>query len=361
MWGCPGNPQEWKWGSAPWFNLPPSHGCLNPSPCGGATEGGPAGRLALKATITPPDLPPLRDLPLSGSSPGRTRRLRLRVKQDQVRAQRRTRGLSRPGCLPPGCAPRAGQTGDLPLAGGRARAPSPGSIRGPERRRARFGHGGRRRGRWPERLRRAMNSFLEYLARGGEGLSLSGKLGCGGGEALRPPCPLSGAGESAYLGSPPDSAAQQQQPPPPPQLEPCALARFASPQYGALLRPEAARGGQRQAGGAPAHYATAVFSGGGGGAAYLPVDYSALAETLQPCAKALPPPPPSSSDCRPARAALSTFEWMRIKRSAPPRSKPGGSGAGARPVKPFWAHRRLGWMRKEGARFRMALAGAWRG
>ncbi|XP_060113002.1 homeobox protein Hox-D1 [Heteronotia binoei] len=161
-----------------------------------------------------------------------------------------------------------------------------------------------------------MNSFLEYLARGGgEGLSLAGKLGGGGGEALRPPCPLSvAAGQGSY-----EFPAQ----PPPPQLEPCALARFASPQYSALLRPEVASGGQRQSGGAPAHYATAVFSGagGGGGAPYLPVDYSALAETLQPCAKA-PPPPPPSADCRPGRAALlSTFEWMKVKRNTPPRSK----------------------------------------
>ncbi|XP_054826096.1 homeobox protein Hox-D1 [Eublepharis macularius] len=157
-----------------------------------------------------------------------------------------------------------------------------------------------------------MNSFLEYLARGGEGLSLAGKLG-GGGEPQRPPCPLSAGGEGAYLGSPPEFQA-----PPQRQLEPCALARFASPQYG-LLRPEVARGSPRQAG-APAHYATAVFSGGGGGggAAYLPVDYSALAETLQPCAKA---PPPQPADCRPARAAVGTFEWMKVKRSAPPPSK----------------------------------------
>ncbi|KAL8183526.1 UNVERIFIED_CONTAM: hypothetical protein K2H54_043497 [Gekko kuhli] len=95
------------------------------------------------------------------------------------------------------------------------------------------------------------------------------------------------------------------------------------------------RGGQRQTR-APAHYATAVFSGtaggSGGGAAYLPVDYSALVETLQPCAKALPPPAaPPAADCRPARAALNTFEWMRVKRNAPPRSKPPPYGAPSPP------------------------------
>lgn len=171
-----------------------------------------------------------------------------------------------------------------------------------------------------------MSSFLEYLERGGEGGGrLGGKRGGGGAEAV-----LAGAADGAYLGS----AAAFAAPPSPPQLEPCALARFASPHYGALLRPEAARGGQRQPG-APAHYATAVFSGGGGGgggggaAAYLPVDYSALAETLQPCAKA--PPPSPAAHRRPARPALSsTFEWMKVKRSAPPRSKrPGGGEGGA--------------------------------
>nr|XP_056717170.1 homeobox protein Hox-D1 [Euleptes europaea] len=219
-----------------------------------------------------------------------------------------------------------------PLAGGQAPGPSsPGGIRGPERRRAGLGHGGgRRRGRWPERLRRAgraMNSFLEYLARGGEGLP--------------------GDPSGAYLGTPPAFAAH----PPPPQLEPCALARFASPQCGALLRPEAPGGGQSRPG-APSHYATAVFSGGGGGgggaAAYLPGDYSRLAETLQPCAKA-PPRPPEPVGGRPARAALSTFEWMKVKRNAPPRSPlpPRGSPSTPGSVRTNFSTKQLTELEKE--------------
>ncbi|XP_034968304.1 homeobox protein Hox-D1 [Zootoca vivipara] len=171
-----------------------------------------------------------------------------------------------------------------------------------------------------------MNSFLEYLARGGDGLSLATKFGGSepGGVALRPPCPLSAGGEGAYptptTGSLP---AQPQQ-----QLAPCALARsaFAEAEY-SLLRPEApyaAPGGPDEAG-APLHYATTSIFAGGGGGAYLQVDYGALSDTFQPCAKDAPPrpPPPSSDFCVKAgsRIALSTFEWMKVKRNAPPKSK----------------------------------------
>ncbi|XP_044282996.1 homeobox protein Hox-D1 [Varanus komodoensis] len=171
-----------------------------------------------------------------------------------------------------------------------------------------------------------MNSFLEYLARGGEGLSLSGKFGGteSGGVALRPPCALSSGGERAYAGpaagSLPDfsarPAAQQ-------QLAPSA---FASAGQYSLLRPEAPFVAPEEAG-APVHYGASAFSGGG---AYLPVDYSALAESFQPCAKDAPP----SDFCPKAscsQAALSTFEWMKVKRSAPPKSKLSTYGSSASP------------------------------
>nr|XP_028604707.1 homeobox protein Hox-D1 [Podarcis muralis] len=178
-----------------------------------------------------------------------------------------------------------------------------------------------------------MNSFLEYLARGGDGLSLATKFGSSepGGVALRPPCPLSAGGEGAYptpaAGSLPDFSPRSAQPQQ--QLAPCALARsaFAAAEY-SLLRPEApyaAPGGPDEAG-APLHYATtSIFAGGGGGGGspYLQVDYGALSDTFQPCAKDAPPPPPPSSDfCVKAgsRIALSTFEWMKVKRNAPPKT-----------------------------------------
>lgn len=163
-----------------------------------------------------------------------------------------------------------------------------------------------------------MNSFLEYLARGWDGPSLAGKFGSSepGGVVLRPPCPLAAGGKSAYAAPAFSPRPAQQQPP----LAPCALASEYS-----LLSPEApfaAPGAQGEAAGAPVHYATSVFSGGGGGA-YLQVDYSPLAQTFQPGAKEAPPPPPSDfcPQASSPAALSSTFEWMKVKRNAPPRSK----------------------------------------
>ncbi|XP_062974374.1 homeobox protein Hox-D1 [Elgaria multicarinata webbii] len=184
-----------------------------------------------------------------------------------------------------------------------------------------------------------MNSFLEYLARGGDGLSLSGKFGGGaepGGVALRPPCPLSAGGERAYAGpaagSLPDFSQRPAAQQPQQQLAPCALAPSAFASEYSLLRPEAPFVVAPEEAGAPVHYAASVFSGGAGGA-YLPVDYSALAESFQPCAKDAPPAPPSDfcpkASC--SQAALSTFEWMKVKRSAPPKNKASIYGTSSSP------------------------------
>uniref|UniRef100_A0A8C5S837 Homeobox protein Hox-D1 n=1 Tax=Laticauda laticaudata TaxID=8630 RepID=A0A8C5S837_LATLA len=182
-----------------------------------------------------------------------------------------------------------------------------------------------------------MNSFLEYLSRSGDSLSLAGKFRSAepGSVALRPPCALSAGGDGAYPGPPagslPDFSKRPQAPRlQPPQLPPCALTPHLFPSADFhLLRPEAPYGAPEES--APLHYATSIFpgGGGGGGGAYLQMDYTALAETFQPCPKGAPlrPPPPPPDLCPKAsgQAAASTFEWMRVKRNAPPKSKRGAS------------------------------------
>ncbi|XP_066477762.1 homeobox protein Hox-D1 [Tiliqua scincoides] len=174
------------------------------------------------------------------------------------------------------------------------------------------GSGSPERRRLPPPQGRAMNSFLEYLARG-----VDSKLGSAT-EAL---CPLAAGGKGPYpapaAGSLPDFAPPQQ------QLAPCALApsAFASAEC-SLLAPEApfAAAGEP---GAPLHYATSVFSGGG---AYLQVDYP-LAHPLQPGLKEAPPDLCPKARASPAPSSCSggsTFEWMKVKRNAPPRSKLAG-------------------------------------
>nr|ANW82723.1 Hoxd1 [Pantherophis guttatus] len=193
-----------------------------------------------------------------------------------------------------------------------------------------------------------MNSFLEYLSRGGDSLSLPGKFSSAepGSVALRPPCALSAGGDGAYPGPPAGSLpdfSKRLAPHPqaprfqPPQLAPCALTGshvFPSAEFN-LLRPEAPYAGPEES--APLHYATSIFpgggGGGGGGGAYLQMDYTALAETFQPCLKDAPlrPPPPDFCPKAGGQAAVSTFEWMKVKRNAPPKSKATACGSSSFP------------------------------
>ncbi|XP_039195270.1 homeobox protein Hox-D1 [Crotalus tigris] len=187
-----------------------------------------------------------------------------------------------------------------------------------------------------------MNSFLEYLSRGGDSSSLVGKFSSAepGSVALRPPCALSASGDGAYpgptAGSLPDFSKRLAAPPllQPQQLAPCALTSnvFPSAELN-LLCPEAPSAAPE--GSAPVHYATSIFPGcgGGGGGAYLQMDYTALAETFQPCPKDAPlrPPPPDFCTKASGQAAASTFEWMKVKRNALPKSKPTACGSSSLP------------------------------
>uniref|UniRef100_A0A8C8R5W5 Homeobox protein Hox-D1 n=1 Tax=Pelusios castaneus TaxID=367368 RepID=A0A8C8R5W5_9SAUR len=185
-----------------------------------------------------------------------------------------------------------------------------------------------------------MNSgfYLEFVSRG-DALPAAPNL-----LALQPSCPLGRGG--SYVGGPagtPSGQAQQPRPAAASRFAPCALAGQCEPappaaDFTLLPRgpgyepPCGARHRGEGAGGGPPHYATSVFSGS---AALLRGGFSTLAEQsrFHPCLQDPPgfqpsvspspgtyPTPDSPASGVPA-AALSPFEWMRVKRKAAKKSK----------------------------------------
>ncbi|KAM6178830.1 homeobox protein Hox-D1 [Rhynchocyon petersi] len=214
-----------------------------------------------------------------------------------------------------------------------------------------------------------MSSYLEYVSGGGDVLSFAPKFcrsdarpvalqpsfSLGGGEGAFVSClPLTAAG-ARPAPSPPTAPAQ---PPaqPPPAYAPCTLegaapaAAAGAADYGFLgpgpgFEFPCALGRPADDGGPHVHYAaSAVFSGGGSFLLSGQVDYAALGEPgpfsacLQepvdghagPFQTASPAPgayPQSSSPASGLPAAFSTFEWMKVKRNAPRKSKLAEYGA----------------------------------
>ncbi|XP_006739602.1 homeobox protein Hox-D1 [Leptonychotes weddellii] len=196
-----------------------------------------------------------------------------------------------------------------------------------------------------------MSSYLEYVSCG------SGGGGGGGGDvlsfapkfcradarpvALQPAFPL-GSGDGAFVSCLPLAAGAYE-----PGAAPAAA---GGADYGFLGPASAydfpcALGRPADDGGAHVHYATsAVFSGGGSFLLSGQVDYAAFGEPgpLPACLKepadghpgtfqtASPAPgayPKSASPASGLPAAFSTFEWMKVKRNAPRKSKLAEYGA----------------------------------
>ncbi|XP_059024924.1 homeobox protein Hox-D1 isoform X1 [Mustela nigripes] len=224
-----------------------------------------------------------------------------------------------------------------------------------------------------------MSSYLEYVScgsgagGGGDVLSFAPKFCRADARpvALQPAFPL-GSGDGAFVSClslaaarpaplPPAAPAQPPAPPPAaPSFAPCTLEGAYEPgtapaaaggaDYGFLGPGSAydfpcALGRAADDGGAHVHYATsAVFSGGGSFLLSGQVDYSAFGEPgpLPACLKepadghpgtfqtASPAPgayPKSASPASGLPAAFSTFEWMKVKRNAPRKSKLAEYGA----------------------------------
>lgn len=216
-----------------------------------------------------------------------------------------------------------------------------------------------------------MSSYLEYVScgsggGGGDLLGFAPKFRCADARpvALQPAFPL-GSGDGAFVSCLPLAAARRApssptvpaQPPAPPYA-PCTLesayepgaapaaaggADFLGP--GPAYDFPCALGRPADDGGAHVHYATsAVFSGGGSLLLSGQADYAAFSEPgpFPACLKepadghsgafqtASPAPgayPKSTSPVSGLPSAFSTFEWMKVKRNAPKKSKLSEYGA----------------------------------
>lgn len=222
-----------------------------------------------------------------------------------------------------------------------------------------------------------MSSYLDYVScgsgrGGGDVLSFAPKLCRADARpvVLQPAFPI-GRGDGAFVSclplaaaraapSPPAAPAQPPAPPPAaPAYAPCPLegtyepgtapaatggADYGLPGPGPPYDFPCALGRPADDGGAHVHYATsAVFSGGGSFLLSSQVDYAAFGEpapfpaclkepadghsgAFQTASAAPGVYPNSASPSSGLPAAFSTFEWMKVKRNAPKKSKCLGLG-----------------------------------